>query len=302
MKGVTAKNPLLTLNNGVKMPALGLGVFQSAPEQTAEAVATALADGYRLIDTAAAYLNERQVGEGLRRSGIDRSALFITTKLWMSDYGSERTLRAFEVSLRKLGLDYLDLYLLHWPVPSDFDTTVAAYRIAETLLAEGRVRAIGVSNFSAKHLERLLEGTEVIPAVNQVELHPFFIQRDLRAAHKRRGIVTQSWSPIGGVYHRNPSAAPKAVRSPLEHPAVVQLAQKYGKTPAQVVLRWHIDQGLSAIPKSVRPERIAENIDLFDFALSEDEIAAIDALDTGVRAGANPETVDSKTWPIKADE
>lgn len=180
----------------------------------------------------------------------------------MSDYGSERTLRACEVSLRKLGLDYLDLYLLHWPVPSDFDATVAAYRAAETLLAEGRVRAIGVSNFSAKHLERLLEGTEVIPAANQVELHPFFIQRDLRAAHQRLGIVTQSWSPIGGVYHRNPSA----------------------------------------IPKSVRPERIAENIDLFDFVLSKDELAAIDGLDTGVRAGANPETVDSKTWPIKIDD
>lgn len=298
---MTGKNPLLTLNNAVKMPALGLGVFRSSPEQTAGAVATALAHGYRLIDTAAAYFNERQVGEGIVRSGIDRPELFVITKLWISNYGYEPALRAFEVSLRKLGLDYLDLYLLHWPVPSEFDATVAAYRAAETLLAEGRVRAIGVSNFSAKHLERLLEGAEVIPAVNQVELHPFFIQRDLRAAHQRLGIVTQSWSPIGGVYHRNPAAAPKAVKNPLEHPAIVQLAEKYGKTPAQVVLRWHIDQGLSAIPKSVRPERIAENIDLFDFALSQDELAAIDGLDAGVRAGANPETVDAKTWPIRID-
>ena len=299
---MTAKSPLLTLNNGVQMPALGLGVFLSTQEQTAEAVQTAIANGYRLIDTAAAYLNERQVGEGIRQSGIDRSEMFVTTKLWLTDYGYERTLRAFEVSLRKLGLEYLDLYLLHWPVPPDFETTAAAYRAAEKLLSDGRVRAIGVCNFSAKHLEDLKARTKVIPAVNQVELHPFFIQRELRDAHQRLGIVTQAWAPIGGVYLRKPQAAPKAAKSPLEHPVVVEVAAKYGKTPAQVVLRWHIGHGLSAIPKSVRPERIAENINVFDFALSQDEITAIDGLDTGVRAGFDPELVNSNTWPIKIED
>ena len=302
MRIMTAKSPLLTLNNGVKMPALGLGVFLSPPEQTADAVQTAIANGYRLIDTAAAYLNERQVGEGIRRGEISRSEMFVTTKLWVTDYGYERTLRAFDVSLRKLRLEYLDLYLLHWPVPEDFETTVASYRAFEKLLSDGRVRAIGVCNFSAKHLEDLTARTKVMPAVNQVELHPFFIQRELRDAHKRLGIITQAWAPIGGVYIRKPQAAPKAAKSPLEHPVIVKLAAKYGKTPAQVVLRWHISHELSAIPKSVRPERIAENIDLFDFALSKDEIVAIDGLDTGVRAGFNPEMVNSNTFPIKIED
>ena len=297
------KQTLIALNNGIKMPALGLGVFLSPPDQTAAAVETAINKGYRLIDTAAAYANERQVGEGIRRSGIERSEIFVTTKLWMSDYGYDGTLRAFDVSLRKLGVTYLDLYLLHWPVPTDFDATVASYQAAQKLLADGRVRAIGVSNFSSQHLENLMARTEVVPAVNQVELHPYFIQRDLREVHKRLGIATQAWSPIGGVYNRNPNAAPSAAKSPLEHPTVVKLAAKYGKTPAQVVLRWHVDHGLSAIPKSVRPERITENIGIFDFSLTADEVAAIDALDTGVRAGSNPETVNAKTFPIKiADE
>ena len=297
------KQTLITLNNGVEMPALGLGVFLSPPDQTAAAVETAINKGYRLIDTAAAYANERQVGEGIRRTGIERSEIFVTTKLWMSDYGYDGTLRAFDVSLRKLGLTYIDLYLLHWPVPTDFDATVGSYQAAEKLLAEGRVRAIGVSNFSSQHLENLMARTDVVPAVNQVELHPYFIQRDLREVHKRLGIAAQAWSPIGGVYNRNPNAAPSAAKSPLEHPTVVKLAAKYGKTPAQVVLRWHIDHGLSAIPKSVRPERITENIGIFDFSLTAEEVAAIDALDAGVRAGSNPETVNAKTFPIKiADE
>ena len=293
----------ITLNNGVEMPALGLGVFLNPPEETAAAVETAIHKGYRLIDTAAAYANEREVGEGIRRSGIERSEVFVTTKLWMSDYGYHRTLRAFEVSLSKLGLTYLDLYLLHWPVPTDFDATAESYQAAQKLLADGRVRAIGVSNFSPRHLEALTARTDVVPAVNQVELHPFFIQWELREVHKRLGIATQAWSPIGGVYDRNPNAAPPAAKSPLEHPTIVKLAAKYGKTPAQVVLRWHVDHGLSAIPKSVRPERIAENLDIFDFSLAGDEVAAIDALDTGVRAGSNPETVNASTFPIKiADE
>src|SRR5215213_3301631 len=196
---ISGRSPLLTLNNGVEMPALGLGVYQSEPRDTGQAVETALREGYRLIDTAAAYFNEREVGEAVARSGIERRELFITTKLWMSDYGYDRTLRAFDISVRKLGLEYLDLYLLHWPVPSAFETTVPSYRAAEKLLADGRVLAIGVSNFSAPHLEDLIARTSVVPAVNQVELHPFFTQRELRDTHARFGIATQSWSPLGGV-------------------------------------------------------------------------------------------------------
>ncbi len=296
-KTTTGISPVISLNNGIAMPALGLGVFQSSPEETVEAVEFAIANGYRLIDTAAAYFNERQVGEGIRRSGIDRSEIFVTTKLWLSDYGYESALRAFDVSLRKLGLDYVDLYLLHWPVPSDFDATVASYQAAKKLLAEGRVRAIGVCNHSPKHLENLIARTEVVPAVNQVELHPFFNQRELHAVHLRLGIVTQAWSPLGGVNVYAP-ADPNAVKNPLTHPAIVNLAAKYGKTPAQVVLRWHIQHGFSAIPKSVRPERIAENINIFDFQLTPEEIAAIDAMDTGVRGGPDPEIVDAKTFNL----
>ena len=236
-------------------------------------------------------------GRGSDEAVSIESEMFVTTKLWMSDYGYDAALRAFDVSLGKLGLDYLDLYLLHWPVPSHFERTVASYRAAERLLAEGRTRAIGVSNFSATHLDNLLARAAVMPAVNQIELNPFFIQRDLRNTHEDLGIVTQAWSPIGGV-SRNAIAAPQAARNPLEHPVIVGLGAKYGKTPAQIVLRWHTEHGLSAIPKSVRPERIGENIGIFAFSLSPDEVAAIDALDTGVRAGADPESVAADTWPV----
>jgi diketogulonate reductase-like aldo/keto reductase len=294
---ISGRSPLLPLNNGVEMPALGLGVYQSEPRDTGQAVETAIRNGYRLIDTAAAYFNEREVGETVARSGIERRELFITTKLWMSDYGYDRALRAFDISLRKLGLEYLDLYLLHWPVPSAFETTVPSYRAAEKLLADGRVRAIGVSNFSAPHLEDLIARTSVVPAVNQVELHPFFTQRELRDTHARFGITTQSWSPLGGV-KVYAAADPKDAKSPLEHPVVVSLAAKYGKTPAQVVLRWHIEHGLSAIPKSVRPARIVENIGIFDFALTREDLAAIDALDTGVRGGPDPEIVSPQLFDL----
>jgi diketogulonate reductase-like aldo/keto reductase len=282
------QSPLIELNNGVEMPALGLGVYQSAPEETAGAVESAIANGYRLIDTAAAYGNEREVGEGLRDSGIDRSEVFVTTKLWISDYGHDSALRAFETSMDNLGLDYLDLYLLHWPVPSDFEATVASYKAAEKMLAGGRVRAIGVCNFNPRHLEDLVARADVVPAVNQVELHPYFAQKEARGANASHGVLTQSWSPIGGVYKNHPKD-PDRVTNLLDDPTVGELAFKHGKTPAQVILRWHIENGLSAIPKSVRAPRIAENIGVFDFALSPEDVAAINALDAGMRGGPDPD-------------
>lgn len=297
MNVTAGTSPILTLNNGVAMPAVGLGVYQSTPEQTVGAVEAALANGYRMIDTAAAYFNEREVGEGIRHSGIDRAELFVQTKLWISDYGAEQALRAFDVSLRKLGLDYVDLYLLHWPMPTEWERTVASYQAAERLLADGRVRAIGVSSFSPRHLDDLIARTEVVPAVNQVELHPFFTQRALREAHARLGVVTQAWSPLGGVTVYA-AQDPKTAQGPLTHPVIVGLAEKYGKTPAQIVLRWHLAHGISVIPKSVRPARIAENFGMFDFALTSNEVAAIDALDTGARGGPDPETVDTKLFSL----
>ena len=221
--------------------------------------------------------------------------MFITTKLWLSEYGYESALRAFNASLRRLGLDYVDLYLLHWPVPSNFDATVASYRAAEKLLAEGRVRAIGVSNFSPTHLKNCMERSEVVPAVNQIELHPSFIQQEQRENNSRLGIVTQAWSPLGNSVRL--FADPKTARDPLTHPTIVGLAEKHRKTRAQVVLRWHIQHGVSAIPKSFRPEHIAENFNIFDFALSAADMGTIDAIDTGKRSGPDPEVVDAKHVP-----
>jgi diketogulonate reductase-like aldo/keto reductase len=291
--------PILELNNGVTIPALGLGVFQSPPAETVSAVETALAEGYRLIDTAAAYGNEREVGEGIRRSGVDRGEVFITTKLWISDYGYDAALRGFDASLRRLGVDYVDLYLLHQPVPTDFESTVGAYKAAAKELADGRARAIGVSNFSSQHLRQLLDRTDVVPAVDQVELHPYFTQPALREVHAELGIVTQAWSPLGGVLVYVPGSDES--RGPLTDPVITDLAAKHGKTPAQVVLRWHIEHGFCAIPKSVKPHRIAENFDVFDFALAPDEVAAIDALDTGVRGGPDPEQLNGETYPFVVD-
>ncbi|HEX4065263.1 MAG TPA: aldo/keto reductase [Acidobacteriaceae bacterium] len=289
--------PVYTLNNGIEMPALGLGVFLSEPEKTEAAVRSAITDGYRLIDTAAAYNNEEQVGEGVRSSDIPRDEIFITTKLWISDYGFEQTLRAYDESCRKLGIEYVDLYLIHWPVPSAFEATVNSYKAMMKLLADGRVRAIGVCNFTSKHLETLIEQAGHIPAVNQIELHPFFSQPELRRAHKKHGIVTQAWSPIGGVQRYGAKAkADGKILDPLTHPTVVQLSRKYGKTPAQIILRWQIELGNSPVPKSVHPERIAENIDVFDFALTAEEVQAIDALDTGERGGWDPDQVAAETF------
>ncbi|GAB3004062.1 aldo/keto reductase [Streptomyces pseudoechinosporeus] len=292
---MTTPAPLLKLNNGVEMPALGLGVYQSPPEETVPAVEAALKDGYRLIDTAAAYGNETKVGEGIRRSGVDRDDVFVTTKLWLDDYGYDSALRAFDTSLANLGLEYLDLYLLHQPVPLEPEPWVAAYKAAEKLLADGRVRAIGVSNHTPGLLRTLMDSTEVVPAVNQVELHPYFIQRELREVHEKLGITTQAWSPIGGIT-RYWQHAPNGGRSALEEPVVTDLAAKYGKTAAQVVLRWHIEHGLCAIPKSVKAHRIAENFDVFDFSLTPEEVTAIDALDTGLRSGPDPESIRLDTF------
>ncbi len=288
----------IQLNNGITMPALGLGVFLTPPGQTADAVRAAIRSGYRLIDTAAAYLNERAVGEGIRASGVPRDELFITTKLWPGQYGCDAALLGFEGSLSRLGLEYLDLFLLHWPVPTDFTNTVQAYRAIEKLRADGRIRAIGVCNFLPHHLQQLHDETGLTPALNQIELNPFYSQPQTRAANARLGIATQAWAPIGGTYLRNPNAATNGAATPLKHPLVAELAAKYGKTPAQIVIRWHLDHSFSAIPKSVRPERIAENFNVFDFALTPEEIARIDALDTGVLAGADPETFTANSYPI----
>ena len=270
----------LTLNNGVELPALGLGVFQTPAEETRAAVAAAISAGYRHIDTAAAYGNERQVGEAVHSSGLDRSEVFLETKIWISDYGYDKTLHGFEKSARKLGVDQIDLLLLHQALPSDFEATLEAYRALETLLADGKVRAIGVSNFMVEHLTTLLERATVVPAVNQIEVHPYFAQREVQALGAEHGILTQAWSPLGGItFYRDGHHS-----STLEDPVIGDIAKAHNKTPAQVMLRWHLQQGRSVIPKSTKPQRIAENIDVFDFELSTEELAAIDALDTG-RAG-----------------
>lgn len=276
----------ITLNNGVEMPALGLGVLQSEGGEATSAVSTALQTGYRLIDTAAAYFNEREVGQGIRDSGVDRADLFLTTKLWMTDYGFDSALRAFETSIAKLGVDYLDLYMLHWPWPQNIDETIAAYRAAERLLAEGRVRAIGVANFKPDHLRALVTEADVVPAVNQVELHPNFQQPDQVALHRELGVVTQAWSPIGGVYGW---AGENGAVPPLQNETIQAIAEAHGKTPAQVILRWHLQEGRSVIPKSVNPARIAENLDVFDFELSAEDMASIATLDTGRRGAIDPD-------------
>ena len=258
----------ITLNNGVEMPAIGLGVFQTPPDVTTAAVHEALRVGYRLIDTAAAYLNERQVGAAIRLSGVDRSEVFIETKVWISDYGYDRTLHAFDKSARKLGVDQIDLFIMHQPLPSRFDLTLQAYRALEQLLADGKVRAIGVSNFMPDHLERLLRAAMVVPAVNQVEVHPYFRQSGLLAANAEYGILSQAWSPIGGITFYRPGGG-----STLDDPVIAAIAAGHGKTAAQVMLRWHLQEGRSAIPKSTRLARIAENFDVFDFELSDTELA-----------------------------
>ena len=279
--------PQLTLNNGVEIPAIGFGVFQTPPDETRSAVGSALSAGYRHIDTAAAYGNEREVGEAIATSGVDRSQVFVETKIWISDYGYDETLHGFDKSAAKLGVEQIDLLILHQALPSEFGKTLDAYRALEKLLADGKVRAIGVSNFMVEHLTGLLDKATVVPSVNQIEVHPYFQQPEVQAFGAEHGIRTQAWAPIGGITFYRDSGH----RSTLEDPTIGEIAKAYGKSPAQVMLRWHVQQGRSAIPKSTKPARIAENFDVFDFELTGEQLAAIDALDTGKRGGPEPDAV-----------
>ncbi len=270
-----AKVPAVKLNDGSKIPQLGLGVWQVPDEQAAACVKEALAAGYRSVDTAAIYGNEAGVGAGLRAAGVARKDLYITTKLWNDRHGYDDAHKAMDESLEKLGLAYVDLYLIHWPVAGSA-RFLDAWKAMIEMKEDGRARSIGVSNFTQANLEQLIDASGVTPAVNQIELHPGFTQRALRAFHARHGIATESWSPLaqGGV---------------AKEKVILELAQKYGKSPAQVTLRWHLQSGLIVIPKSVTPARIRENIDVFDFELSAADMAAIDGIKEGARLGPDPE-------------
>jgi diketogulonate reductase-like aldo/keto reductase len=268
--------PQLTLNDGVEIPQLGFGVFQVPPDETTEAVTRAFQAGYRHIDTAAAYQNEAAVGQAFRASGLDRDDVFITTKCFNDDHGHEQARKAFQASLERLELEFLDLYLIHWPVPSQ-DKFVETWKAFIELKSEGLVRSIGVSNFQPAHLRRLVDETGVTPSVNQVELHPRFQQAGLRREHEELGIATEAWSPL-------------AQGAVLDDPTITRIAEAHDKTPGQVVIRWHIQLGNVVIPKSVTPERIEENFAIFDFHLTDDEMAEIAELDAGDRIGPDPDT------------
>jgi len=284
--------PILELNNGVQMPALGLGVFQTPPDETRDAVRAALELGYRHINTAAAYGNEREVGEAVHSFDLPRSEVFLETKVWISDYGYDETLHAFEKSARKLGVEQIDVLILHQALPSAFDRTLEAYRALEKLLADGDVRAIGVSNFMVEHLTTLLEHATVVPAVNQIECHPYFQQRDVQQFGAEHGILTQAWSPIGGItFYRDGSHG-----STLDDLVIGDIATAHDKTPAQVMLGWGLQHGRSVIPKSTKPSRIAENIDVFALELTQGEMASIDGLDTGRRGGPEPGAITLETF------
>jgi 2,5-diketo-D-gluconate reductase A len=276
MSSPTSQVPRVRLRGEVEIPQLGFGVFQVPPDATAEVTALALQAGYRHIDTAAAYSNEAGVGQAFRASGLGRDEAFITTKCFNDAHGFDEATRACKASLERLELDYVDLYLIHWPVPAH-DRYVETWRAFIELQARGLARAIGVSNFQPAHLERLIEETGVTPAVNQVELHPRFQQAGLRREHEDLGIVTEAWSPL-------------AQGQVLDHPTITRIAEAHGKTPGQVVIRWHLQVGNVVIPKSVTPERVEQNFDVFDFHLSAAEMAAVEALDAGERIGPNPDT------------
>jgi len=268
--------PTITLNDGATVPKVGFGVFQISPQDTADAVRAALEAGYRHIDTAQMYGNEEGVGKGITNSGVPRDDVFVTTKLGNDKHGADAAIRALDVSLQRLGTGHVDLFLIHWPLPM-VDRYVETWQAFETLKAGGRARSIGVSNFQPEHLDRLAAETSTVPSINQIELHPRLQQPELREYHQRHGIVTEAWSPI-------------AKGEVLQDDTITGIAERYGKTPAQVVLRWHLQLGNIVIPKSVTPSRIRENIDVFDFELSDEHVRAIKALDAGTRTGPDPDT------------
>lgn len=267
----------IALNDGARIPQVGLGVWQTPNDEAAPAVKAALSAGYRHVDTAAVYENEEGVGEGIRQSGIDRSEIYLTTKLWNTEQGYDQTLKAFDASLKRLGTDYVDLYLIHWP-SAHRGLFVDTWKAFVKLKEEGRAKSIGVSNFYPEHIEKIVAQTGVVPVINQIELHPDFQQREARAFHEKHGIATQSWSPLGQ-------------GKLLGHPAIADIATKLGRTPAQVIIRWHIDNGLVVIPKSVTPSRINENFKVFDFKLSAEDLDTLNGLDdAGARIGPDPKT------------
>ncbi|MBV9090670.1 MAG: aldo/keto reductase [Mycobacteriaceae bacterium] len=272
--------PAIKLNDGNPIPSVGLGVWQTPPEATEEAVGVALNAGYRHIDTAAGYGNEHEVGRAVAKSGIAREEIFVVTKLWNADQGYDKTMAAFEQSAERLGLNregsYLDLYLIHWPVPAigEFVDTFRAFAALRDL---GRIRSIGVSNFEPEHLGTLIDAIGIVPVVNQVELHPLLAQRELREVHAQLGIATEAWSPLGQ-------------GRLLDHPTIARIAEAHARTTAQVIIRWHLQLGNIVIPKSVNPDRIVSNFDVFDFELSDDDMTSISSLDNGTRLGPDPRT------------
>ncbi len=272
----TGAGPTLALNDGNQIPQIGFGVFQIPAEETAEAVVHALNTGYRAIDTAKAYENEAAVADGLGQSGLSREDVFVTTKLWNGDHGRENVPGALDQSLGELGFDHVDLYLIHWPQPNK-DRYVETWEAMCELQREGKARSIGVSNFLVEHLERIIDATDVVPAVNQIELHPRLQQSELRQFHDEHGILTEAWSPLGQ-------------GQLLDDREIEKIASAHGKTPAQVILRWHIQLGNVVIPKSATPARIEENFAVFDFELSQDDMEAIAKLDDGGRIGPDPAT------------
>jgi 2,5-diketo-D-gluconate reductase A len=271
-------SPIITLSNGVHIPQLGFGVWRVSNEEAIPSVAKALEVGYRHIDTAALYRNEEGVGEAVRASSVPREEIFVTTKLWPSDYGTDAALDGFEASLKRLDIEYVDLLLLHWPAPGR-DRYVETWRTLERLVGDDRLRAIGVSNFQSSHLRRLVDETDTVPVLNQVELHPTLAQSTLRATHRELGIATEAWSPLGQA-------------GDLRHPTIVAIAERIGRTPAQIIIRWHLQVGNIVIPKSTTPSRIEENFDVFGFELSDTDVAAIEGLDSGNRLGPNPDRFD----------